>query len=106
MTLTLTLFSSSLYSLCFRLSLSLIFSYFIIFLFSPYIRFCKLESFLTVSYKFLLEIYFILLAMINCVSNSKAEPNAISKNLVKSFSEFRDAPSAIFEGVQTADLVI
>jgi hypothetical protein len=44
--------------------------------------------------------------MINCVSNSKAETNAISKNLVKSFSEFRDAPSAIFEGVETADLVI
>ena len=44
--------------------------------------------------------------MIDCASNSKAEPNAISKNLIKSFSEFRDTPSAIFEGIETADLVI
>tara|TARA_B110000879_G_C10793424_1_gene363685 strand:- start:237 stop:422 length:186 start_codon:yes stop_codon:yes gene_type:complete len=44
--------------------------------------------------------------MINCVSSSNADPNAISKNLAKSFSEFLDAPSAIFEGIETADLVI
>jgi len=43
--------------------------------------------------------------MINCVSSSNADPNAISKNLAKSFSEFLDAPSAIFEGIETADLV-
>ncbi len=49
--------------------------------------------------------YFLLSAMINYVSNSKANPNAISKNLAKSFSEFLDAPSAIFEGIETANRV-
>jgi hypothetical protein len=44
--------------------------------------------------------------MIDCVSNLKAEPNAISKNLAKSFTKFRDTPSAIFEGIETANLVI
>lgn len=41
-------------------------------------------------------------AISNCVSNSYAEPMAISKNLEKSFEELRDAPSAIFEGIETA----
>jgi hypothetical protein len=44
--------------------------------------------------------------MINCVSSSNAEPSAISKNRAKSFSEFLDAPSAILEGIETADRVI
>ena len=52
------------------------------------------------------DIYFLLQAMSNCVSNSNADPNAISKNRAKSFSDFLDAPSAMFEGIETADRVI
>ncbi|MEE9429840.1 MAG: hypothetical protein V3V16_02300 [Melioribacteraceae bacterium] len=41
-----------------------------------------------------------------CVSNSNAEPFAISKNLQNSLSEFLPAPSAIFDGIETVDLLI
>ena len=44
--------------------------------------------------------------MINCVSSSNAEPSAISKNLAESFSEFIDAPSVMFEGIETVDKII
>ena len=44
--------------------------------------------------------------MINCVSNSKAEPNDIPRKLLKSLSVFRPQPSAIFEGIETAQRLI
>lgn len=42
----------------------------------------------------------------NCVSVSYAEPKAISKNLAKSASDDLEAPSAIFEGMETTALWI
>ena len=44
--------------------------------------------------------------MMICVSSSNAEPSAISKNRAKSFSESREAHSATFEGIETAERVI
>jgi hypothetical protein len=40
------------------------------------------------------------------VSNSKAEPKLICKNLEKSFYEVLEQPSAIFDGMETAHLLI
>jgi hypothetical protein len=42
----------------------------------------------------------------SCVSSSKAEPNAISKNLKYSFSLLRELPSAIFDGMEIAERII
>ena len=36
----------------------------------------------------------------SCVSNSNAEPNAISKKWINSISDFREAPSAILDDIE------
>jgi len=47
-----------------------------------------------------------LFAMINCVSSSDALANAMYRNCLNSDGLFRAAPSAILEGIDTADLRI
>ena len=42
------------------------------------------------------------LAIISCVSNSKADPKAISRKCINSLSDFREEPSAIFDGIDIA----
>lgn len=44
--------------------------------------------------------------MVNNVSSSLQEPNAIYKNCINSLFEFRPYPSAIFAGIDTAALLI
>jgi|GEM_PF-1927329 len=58
----------------------------------------NLKSFSLIKFKFL--------QIVNCVSNSKEEPNAIPKKLFKSLSVFLPQPSAIFDGIETAHLLI
>ncbi len=43
-------------------------------------------------------------AIIKSVSNSAADPSAIDTNLLYSLIEDLATPSAIFEGIETADL--
>lgn len=43
---------------------------------------------------------------INWVSNSKEDPMAILKNLTKSLLDSLEDPSAIFDGIEMADLLI
>jgi len=44
--------------------------------------------------------------MIICVSSSEALPSAIERKFLNPLTEERAAPSAIFEGIETADLRI
>ncbi len=44
--------------------------------------------------------------MINCVSNSKEEPKAISRKRLNSLSVHLPAPSAIFDGIEIAERLI
>lgn len=44
--------------------------------------------------------------IIICVSSSNADPNAISRNLLKSSLPLRLHPSDIFEGIETAARLI
>jgi hypothetical protein len=54
------------------------------------------------SFFFSSDKYEMLLAMINCVSNSLNEPSAIHKKWKNSLLPFLDCHSAIFEGIDTA----
>ena len=51
-------------------------------------------------------INFNLIAISNCVSSSEREPDAMFKNCINSKLDFRPAPSAILEGIETALLFI
>ena len=44
--------------------------------------------------------------MINCVSSSAKEPIAMDRNCENSLGDFLEAPSAMLEGMETADLLI
>lgn len=62
---------------------------------------CIVSSLDNISFNCWLLIYPSLLANINCVSASNAEPSAISRKRQKSAFELREAPSAMFDGIDT-----